>query len=59
VSFPSKHEFTTEEVLALYYFLRRECLDHHIPTLEEAVNHICNIAIMAEHELATRDSQAT
>lgn len=50
------HPFTTEEVMALYYFLRKEPLNHHILGLTEAVTHICEIA---KHELATRDNKAT
>lgn len=51
---PSKYELTAEEILALYYFLRREPLNHHIKGLVEAVDHLCE---MAEHELASRDSK--
>lgn len=45
-----------EDVIALYHFLKREPINHHIPNLVEAVNHICELA---EHELATRDSKTT
>jgi hypothetical protein len=56
VSYPFKYEFTGDEVIALYRFLKREPLDHHIPGLIETVRQLCE---MAEHELASRDSKTT
>lgn len=53
---PSKYELTAEEIIALYYFLRKEPPNRHIVGLVEAINHVCSIA---EHELATRDSKTT
>jgi hypothetical protein len=53
---PSSYEFTGDEIVALYTFLKKEPLNHHIPGLIETVDKLCK---MAEHELATRDSKAT
>ncbi len=54
VNSPSKYELTGDEIVALYFFLRKEPLNHHIKGLIEAVDHLSE---MAEHELATRDSK--
>lgn len=54
MNYPSKYELTGEEVVALYTFLRKEPLNHHIKGLVEAVDHISE---MARHELAKRDSK--
>jgi hypothetical protein len=54
VNSPSKYEFTGDEVIALYLFLRKESINRHIPGLDEAVKQLCE---MAEHELASRDNK--